>query len=1568
MGKNNNTRKLNKKNTSKGKKPKRNYTRKQKGGIRLEDGWYVNMNKDLKTPPIFKLTNTIDSNGDARKNQQSELFKENTKYKLEQILPEDIIYNKEEIAKKGLNNTLKKWLRTNIFMRRHGEKTGRKQRMKMKSEIITRIINFYEPKKSSGNLNTDCIEKRFMEYLKNLKESVNEKLIPKAEYDVINKARNFENEFHAMITSWKPISLRKWGCSPGTNTLRQNDINNWKQTTTKGSPLKRLNEIFQTKFDNKDKSASNKGKSASNKGKSASNNDKLFEEHKKNLRTQLENSFNSSLNGENYKNIINNIKKAKTGGEVQKAYEVFKPNKETFMKMMIKLLSHEKVYPDTAGKPIPLPLQKKLKSELIGEFKKKVDEKIKKLNEKKKEKIQEINNKFCDKREYDIENKIKAMKNTSLDNFDEETLQKNYDDIQGKIDPNCYDNKETTGKKKSMEVAEIYKATLARITKEKEESKKKAEEEKKQKAEQARLEIERKRLEEENKKKAEEEARLAEIKRIENERLAKEAADKKAKCDDPIEKKIKKITDEIGNKDTINNYSNNQIITNYINEIKPLLEECKDTSMAKELKKIQKLLQERSDKIEKQQKECIKDWEQLDRKQKIPEINQEPLQKIKEYFKELNNIINTDNGGNCNKNVNPTEYEAILTKINLVKRVITKKEDFDKATEKNNTLQKNADARATQLEEAKKREEEAKRKEEEDAKRLEDEQKAQEEAKKREEEEAKRKEEEEAEAKRKEEEEAEALEPEKLAEMSDYELMTIMNNSGNIDKVNEIIAILDKRRQQKKARDEPAIPQRDNGFSFTRILTDQTAVTGEQQGQAAGHSGTFVKYTHEGKNWTGKIFFNNDLQENDIDKTNFKISKLDNITELKVNDVGVISSAPPLEQLEKEKIYTIKEYSEDATKENMIGILEKSIYDLFHNTIMDNDEIIKTFRDELMFKISKKNQSNTLIHSMGDPVLNSKLYFIMENPFESLKISEQNKNKPIRLYDCKIGQKTVFKKDKGTKSRQGGKIRDEIISDSKNSGFRLEGIMIENQKENKKKMDKLIEDFLTKDGKAKEKYKNIYKYNVPKAFKLSNKHNIFRIKPMLMFQEIFSHCKSENRTNLKAKMNEEVYKIKKFIESVKNAVAQNKNLFSFIGSSLSIVINEEDVQLNIFDFGHPWIFHNNRLLQYPTRSRKTFQAKCNQFKLIQEPKLKDKALAQYEFYKIFPNLNPSPEKKSGMLSKFKKNLPLPCIFTMYVFIMQNLYMFEMNLQYLINTPVSNNDLKTPIEKLKTTLKCLMFLYNTLPFITCDKQRHVVEKLEENPNIKKAIFKFENESEENWANFATNNNLYSNYAKVKKKLESNSKSAMADKMEYDRIEEKMKSDENTKTIVDNFLDYLKNPKPGNPVIQDPEPIDNIPSFINKLYKNLNVDYPINHPELIIIVERCINFFLKFYQFYINPTKNTKKITIPTPSLKNSNYQLKVQTYEKNEIDLWTLDINEIILKHENYNLTKKAKEIPKILKQEKESYMKIHNNYYEGLDSFCKEWEKWKIMDENRIKKINKLEVEITQMETQESEE
>ena len=49
MGKNNNTRKLNKKNKSiKGNKPKRNYTRKQKGGIPLPENDFSNIQKLIK--------------------------------------------------------------------------------------------------------------------------------------------------------------------------------------------------------------------------------------------------------------------------------------------------------------------------------------------------------------------------------------------------------------------------------------------------------------------------------------------------------------------------------------------------------------------------------------------------------------------------------------------------------------------------------------------------------------------------------------------------------------------------------------------------------------------------------------------------------------------------------------------------------------------------------------------------------------------------------------------------------------------------------------------------------------------------------------------------------------------------------------------------------------------------------------------------------------------------------------------------------------------------------------------------------------------------------------------------------------------------------------------------------------------------------------------------------------------------------------------------------------------------------------------------------------------------------
>ena len=104
----------------------------------------------------------------------------------------------------------------------------------------------------------------------------------------------------------------------------------------------------------------------------------------------------------------------------------------------------------------------------------------------------------------------------------------------------------------------------------------------------------------------------------------------------------------------------------------------------------------------------------------------------------------------------------------------------------------------------------------------------------------------------------------------------------------------------------------------------------------------------------------------------------------------------------------------------------------------------------------------------------------------------------------------------------------------------------------------------------------------------------------------------------------------------------------------------------------------------------------------------------------------------------KKEASLPCIFTMYVFIMQHLYIFEMGLQYLVNIPTPYLPTDDPNDReakesrdydskyfkkkdymvkvkqyftiLHNTLKSLTFLYNTLPLITCDKSFKVIDNM------------------------------------------------------------------------------------------------------------------------------------------------------------------------------------------------------------------------------------------------------------------
>ena len=98
---------------------------------------------------------------------------------------------------------------------------------------------------------------------------------------------------------------------------------------------------------------------------------------------------------------------------------------------------------------------------------------------------------------------------------------------------------------------------------------------------------------------------------------------------------------------------------------------------------------------------------------------------------------------------------------------------------------------------------------------------------------------------------------------------------------------------------------------------------------------------------------------------------------------------------------------------------------------------------------------------------------------------------------------------------------------------------------------------------------------------------------------MFSHIedsdyesKHNKRQLLISSMNKEVDKIKEFIKLMK---VEEKSRIAFIGSSVSITLNENHVKINIFDFGHPWIYHNNRLLQYPSITDKTFQESCKNY-------------------------------------------------------------------------------------------------------------------------------------------------------------------------------------------------------------------------------------------------------------------------------------------------------------------------------------------------------------------------------------
>ena len=142
-----------------------------------------------------------------------------------------------------------------------------------------------------------------------------------------------------------------------------------------------------------------------------------------------------------------------------------------------------------------------------------------------------------------------------------------------------------------------------------------------------------------------------------------------------------------------------------------------------------------------------------------------------------------------------------------------------------------------------------------------------------------------------------------------------------------------------------------------------------------------------------------------------------------------------------------------------------------------------------------------------------------------------------------------------------------------------------------------------------------------------------------------------------------------------------------------------------------------------------------------------------------------------------------------------------------------------------------------------------------------------------------------------------------------------------------------------------------------------------------VDDIVNFdddvifkLIKFFQLYTNPIKNQKQIQIM--NVKDDLTGIKPNTYEPNKINLWTFDINEIILYHTNYNrdnfeaTVDNATTFENTAEAEQAIFDDIHKNYYEGLDSFCTAWEKWQTYDKGRIKRIADIEKQIQEIEKQ----
>jgi len=70
-----------------------------------------------------------------------------------------------------------------------------------------------------------------------------------------------------------------------------------------------------------------------------------------------------------------------------------------------------------------------------------------------------------------------------------------------------------------------------------------------------------------------------------------------------------------------------------------------------------------------------------------------------------------------------------------------------------------------------------------------------------------------------------------------------------------------------------------------------------------------------------------------------------------------------------------------------------------------------------------------------------------------------------------------------------------------------------------------------------------------------------------------------------------------------------------------------------------------------------------------------------------------------------------------------------------------------------------------------------------------------------------------------------------------------------------------------------------------------------------------------------------------------------------------------LYHTDYNRSIKilGNKLTEKLQNEEQIYNDIHKNYYEGLQSFCDQWDKWMRKDEQRINKIKQLNDEISKI-------